>query len=63
MRMVLCSDYFYPKIGGITTHMEGLAKALRERGHEVVMIIKIAKFDDREHGLNAIRMNSILKFQ
>ena len=43
--------------------MEGLAKALRERGHEVVMIIKIAKFDDRQYGLNAIRVNSILKFQ
>ena len=58
MRITLCSDYFYPKIGGITTHIEGLAKALEERGHEVVIITKKAKFDDRQHGLNVIRVNS-----
>jgi len=40
MRIALCSDYFYPKIGGITTHIEGLARALEERGHEVVIITK-----------------------
>ncbi len=58
MRIALCSDYFYPKIGGITTHIEGLAKALEERGHEVVIITKKAKFNDRQHGLNVIRVNS-----
>ncbi len=61
MRIALCSDYFYPKIGGITTHLEGLARALEERGHEVVIITKKAKFDDRQHGLNVIRVNSIFK--
>jgi len=61
MRIALCSDYFYPKIGGITTHIEGLARALEERGHEVVIITKKAKFDDRQHGLNVIRVNSIFK--
>jgi len=61
MRIALCSDYFYPKIGGITTHIEGLARALEERGHEVVIITKKAKFDDRQHGLHVIRVNSIFK--
>ncbi len=58
MKIALCSDYFYPKIGGITTHIEGLAKALEERGHEVVIITKKAKFNDKRHGLNVIRVNS-----
>ncbi|HEX55103.1 MAG: hypothetical protein DRO90_00815 [Candidatus Altiarchaeales archaeon] len=61
MRIALCSDYFYPKIGGITTHIEGLTRALEKRGHEVVIITKKAKFDDRQHGLNVIRVNSIFK--
>ncbi len=61
MRIALCSDYFYPRIGGITTHIEGLARALEERGHEVVIITKKAKFNDKKHGLNVIRVNSIFK--
>ncbi|MCD6590935.1 MAG: glycosyltransferase family 4 protein [Candidatus Aenigmarchaeota archaeon] len=61
MRIALCSDYFYPKIGGITTHIEGLARALEERGHEVAIITKKAKFDDRQHKLKVIRVNSIFK--
>ena len=61
MRIALCSDYFYPKIGGITTHIEGLARALEERGHELVIITKKAKFNDRQHGLNVVRVNSIFK--
>jgi len=61
MRIALCSDYFYPKIGGITTHIEGLARALEERGHEVVIITKKAKFNDKKHGLNIIRTNSFFK--
>ena len=61
MRIALCSDYFYPKIGGITTHIEGLARALEKRGHEVFIITKKAEFDDKQLGLNVIRLNSILK--
>jgi len=40
MRVALCSDYFYPKIGGITTHIENLARALEENGHEVFIVTK-----------------------
>jgi len=32
MRIALCTDYFYPKIGGVTTHVEGLAMELVRRG-------------------------------
>ncbi len=58
MRVVLCSDYFYPKIGGITIHIEGLAKALEKRGHEVFIITKKAKFDDNKLGLNVVRVGT-----
>ena len=61
MRIALCSDYFYPKIGGITTHIEGLARNLEKRGHEVFIITKKSEFDDKQLGLNVIRLNSILK--
>ncbi|MEM3365814.1 MAG: glycosyltransferase family 4 protein [Candidatus Methanomethyliaceae archaeon] len=61
MKVALCSDYFYPKIGGITTHIENLAKSLEERGHNVIIITRKAKFDDKEHGLNVIRIESFFK--
>ncbi|RLE42512.1 hypothetical protein DRJ19_04000 [Candidatus Woesearchaeota archaeon] len=31
---------------------------MEERGHEVVIITKKAKFNDKQHGLNVIRVNS-----
>ncbi|MCX8181692.1 MAG: glycosyltransferase family 4 protein [Candidatus Methanomethyliaceae archaeon] len=58
MRVALCSDYFYPKFGGITTHIEHLAKALEENGYEVFIVTKKARFDDKGHGLNVIRVGS-----
>lgn len=58
MRIALCSDYFYPKIGGISTHIENLAKHLEKRGHEVIIITKKAKFDYNTERLNVIRINS-----
>ncbi|MEM0054092.1 MAG: glycosyltransferase family 4 protein [Nitrososphaeria archaeon] len=61
MRIVLCSDYFYPKIGGITTHIEYLARSLEKRGHDVIILTRKAKFDDGELGLNVIRIDSLFK--
>jgi len=61
LKVALCSDYFYPKIGGITTHIEGLARSLEERGHDVIIITRKAKFDDKDHGLNVIRIESLFK--
>ena len=61
MKIAICSDYFYPKIGGIATHIENLAKALEKRGHEVFIITKMAKFNDNTHGLNVIRIKSFFR--
>jgi len=59
LKIALCSDYFYPKTGGITTHIENLARALERRGHEVIIITKIADFNDEAHGLNVVRIKSL----
>lgn len=61
MKIVLCSDYFYPKIGGVTMHIENLAKSLNKRGHEVVVVTKKANFDDKVHGLNVVRIKSMFR--
>ncbi|MCX8168619.1 MAG: glycosyltransferase family 4 protein [Candidatus Methanomethylicia archaeon] len=61
MKIALCSDYFYPKIGGITVHIENLAKALESRGHEVFIVTKMANFDDSIHGLKVIRVKSLFR--
>ncbi|HDD45920.1 MAG TPA: glycosyltransferase family 1 protein [Candidatus Aenigmarchaeota archaeon] len=61
MRIAICSDYFYPKIGGITTHIEQLAKCMEKRGHEVIIVTKKADYDDEVHGLNVVRINSIFR--
>jgi len=59
MRIALCSDYFYPKIGGITTHIEYLAKFLEKRGHDVIIVTKKASFNDKDLGLNVVRVSSL----
>ena len=39
MKIALCSDW-YPRIGGVTSHMVCLAKELQKLGHEVTIITK-----------------------
>lgn len=45
MKVAICSDYFYPIIGGVTTHIENLALNLQKNGHEVIIITKGSKFN------------------
>ena len=45
MRVALCTDYFYPRIGGVQSHIAGLASELERRGHEVTILAKQLKTD------------------
>ena len=47
MKVALCTDYFYPRIGGVSSHVAGLASELERRHHEVVIMTKFAKGDTR----------------
>jgi len=38
LKIALCSDWFYPRIGGVTSHIVGLAIELTKQGHEVQII-------------------------
>ncbi|MFA4646420.1 glycosyltransferase family 4 protein [Pyrococcus kukulkanii] len=38
MRVALVSDWYYPKVGGVASHMHHLAKYLKERGHDVAIV-------------------------
>ena len=38
MRIVLLTDFLYPRYGGISTHVEGLVKALIREGHKAIVI-------------------------
>jgi len=38
VRIALVSDWYYPKIGGVATHMHHLALKLKERGHDVTIV-------------------------
>jgi len=60
LRIVLLTDFFYPRFGGIATHVEGLAKTLRDLGHEVFIITTAGEtkdFDDYE-GIPVFRRKS-----
>ena len=59
MKIALCSDWYYPKIGGIATHIKGLAKYLSRLGHEV-QIITVRNFDEnyKDEDGNVIRVNA-----
>lgn len=47
MKVALCTDYFYPRIGGVSSHVAGLASELERRHHEVVILTKLPKSDTR----------------
>ncbi len=38
MRVALVSDWYYPVIGGVASHMHSLALKLRDKGHDVAIV-------------------------
>ncbi|WP_048147934.1 glycosyltransferase family 4 protein [Palaeococcus ferrophilus] len=38
MKVALVSDWYYPKVGGVASHMHDLALKLSEMGHEVTIV-------------------------
>lgn len=38
MRIALVSDWYYPKVGGVASHMHHLAIHLKRRGHDVAIV-------------------------
>ena len=52
MRIALCSDWFYPRVGGVARHMAGLAWALTSQGHDVTIITgkRRGEENSREYG-------------
>jgi glycosyltransferase involved in cell wall biosynthesis len=40
LKIALCTDWFFPRIGGVSSHVAGLALELEKRGHEVAIITK-----------------------
>lgn len=61
MKIALVSDFFYPIIGGISTHIEDLANMLVKRGHEVYVITKKAEYDDSRFKFNVVRVDTVFK--
>ena len=40
MKIALCSDWVHPSVGGVQSHILGLASQLKKMGHEVVVVTK-----------------------
>jgi len=61
MKIALCSDYFYPRIGGVTSHILGLATELQKQGHDITIITK--KTNDNGfhdfHEIEGIRIREV----
>src|SRR6185437_9952599 len=38
VRIAIVTDFYYPSLGGITEHVDGQARELANRGHEVTVI-------------------------
>lgn len=45
MKIAMCSDWYYPRVGGIATHIRELAKYLSRLGHEI-QIITVKTFEE-----------------
>jgi len=51
MKIALCSDWVYPSVGGVQSHILGLAGQLKEMGHEVVIVTKEMEQSEAQGGL------------
>jgi len=64
MKIVLVSDWYYPKIGGVASHMHNLALKLKERGHEVAIVTnnwKTGKESElAEKGIDLIKIPGVI---
>ncbi|NJE29753.1 glycosyltransferase family 1 protein [Thermococcus sp. 18S1] len=64
MRIALVSDWYYPKIGGVASHMHHLALKLRERGHEVAVVTNDRKTGKEEEleakGIELIKIPGVI---
>lgn len=56
-RLVLVSDWFLPRIGGIELHLRDLAQRLAARGHEVT-IVTPTPGDDVVDGVRVVRVSA-----
>jgi len=64
MRVALVSDWYYPKIGGVASHMHELAIRLKERSHDVAVVTnerQIGKEEElKERGIELIKVPGFL---
>ncbi|MBP1911150.1 glycosyltransferase family 4 protein [Thermococcus stetteri] len=64
MKIALVSDWYYPKIGGVATHVHQLAIYLRKRGHEVSIItndLRTGKEEElKELGIGLVKVPGIV---
>jgi phosphatidylinositol alpha-mannosyltransferase len=51
MRVALVCPYAWDKVGGVQSHVRGLSKALRARGHEVTVVAPHARRVPAEEGV------------
>jgi len=50
LRIGLYSDWFYPKLGGVASHMDGLARYLIRLGHKPIVITSSLPYYDSNGG-------------
>jgi len=64
MRIALVSDWYYPKIGGVASHMHHLALKLKEGGHDVAIVTNNRKTGKEkelgEKGIDIIKIPGVV---
>ncbi len=48
LKIAMVSDWYFPKLGGVSIHLHNLALKMRERGHEVVIITNKCGKENRD---------------
>ncbi len=64
MKIAVVAPYFYPRIGGLENYALGIAKGLRENGHEVLVITSNdtsrKRIEESIDGIRVIRLAPLL---
>ncbi|KAF0746077.1 hypothetical protein AaE_008273, partial [Aphanomyces astaci] len=57
MRIAMCCDFFYPRLGGVEMHIWSLSQCLIRRGHKVIVITHQTDGPNKRQGIRYMTNN------
>ncbi|KDO29591.1 hypothetical protein SPRG_05544 [Saprolegnia parasitica CBS 223.65] len=57
LRIAMCCDFFYPRLGGVEMHIWSLSQCLLRQGHKVIVITHMTEGSEKRQGIRYMTNN------